>query len=211
MKALTKILAGTAGLTALVGLATPAAAQYYPSPYGYGQGSNVVGQIISNVLGYGRYPYGNYGYGQQGYMNSQAAINQCARATEQRINGYAYNGYGNQYGYGNGYGYNNYAVNGQGRVLGIDRVERKSNGRIKVYGVASSGRSYAQPWGYGQYAYNQSYGVPDLKFNCKIDGSGRIYEINVDRNDGRGYGNNGYYNNGYNGGYYGTGGGYVRY
>ena len=64
MKAFTMVLAGGAGLAALVS-AAPAAAQYYPQP-GYGYNNNVVGQIIGQVLGYGRYPYGNYGYNQYG-------------------------------------------------------------------------------------------------------------------------------------------------
>jgi hypothetical protein len=118
MSVKTKILAGAAGFAALVGFAAPAAAQYYPgypgSGYGYGN-NNVVGQIIGQVLGYGRYPYGNYGYNQ--YGNQSAAIDQCARTVEARLNGnrggYGYGntpygggyGYGNQYGgYGNEYG-----------------------------------------------------------------------------------------------------------
>ena len=113
MKALTKILAGGIGLAALAS-AAPATAQYYPQPqpnYGYGQygygNQNPVGQIIGQILGYGRYPYGNYGYNQ--YSNQGAAIDQCARAVDARLNGYqGYYGYGNvpyqgQY----GYGYNN--------------------------------------------------------------------------------------------------------
>ena len=66
MLATFKILTGVAGLTALVGLAAPAAAQGYPYGYnqGYGYNNNqggVLGAIVNNVLGYGRYPYGNYG------------------------------------------------------------------------------------------------------------------------------------------------------
>ena len=66
MSVTTKLLTGAAGLAALVGFATPAAAQYYPG-YGYGNNNNVVGAIIGQVLGYGQYPYGNYGYNQNGY------------------------------------------------------------------------------------------------------------------------------------------------
>ena len=95
MSVKTKILAGAAGFAALVGFAAPAAAQYYPG-YGYGNSNNVVGNIIGQVLGYGRYPYGNYGY-NQGYGNQSMAIDQCARAVEARVGGYR----GGYYGYGN--------------------------------------------------------------------------------------------------------------
>ena len=83
MSAKIKLLTGIAGLAAAAGLATPASAQYYPQPgYGYGnQGNNNVGQIIGNILGYGRYPYGNYGYNNY-QSRDRMAIDQCARAAE---------------------------------------------------------------------------------------------------------------------------------
>ena len=73
MSAKTKILTGAAGLAALWAWRAPAAAQYYPGQlpaadypgYGYGN-NNPVGQIVGQILGYGRYPYGNYGYNQYG-------------------------------------------------------------------------------------------------------------------------------------------------
>src|SRR4029450_7544200 len=123
MSAKIKLLGGAAGLAALVGVASPAAAQY--PGYGYGNGNtNGVGQIVGQILGYGRYPYGNYGYNQ--YGNQSAAIDQCPRAVESRLNGYrgCYYGYGNVPfggGYGNqGYGNQRYGYNqgygGGGRV-----------------------------------------------------------------------------------------------
>lgn len=155
---MTKILAG-AGLVASVAVASPAAAQYgYRSP-------NPVGQIISNVLGYGQYPYGNYGYGQGSYRGSERAVNQCARAVESRLNG----------------GYGGYVNNRGARVLGIDRVEVRNNGRLRVTGVATSGRNYNNPFGYGRYNYNRQYGVPDLRFNCRADSRGRVFDVNIDR------------------------------
>ena len=193
MLAKTKILAGAAGLAALVGMATPAAAQYYPGQgygypgYGYGN-NNVVGQVIGQILGYGRYPYGNYGYNQ--YGNQSMAIDQCARAVEQRVGGYR----GGYYGYGNmpyGGGYGGYGYNqgyGGGRVQGITRVERKSYG-LKVSGVASSGyRGYD---GYGRGGYG-SYGYgagADLRFSCKVEYNGRIRDIDINRRSAswRGY------------------------
>ena len=191
MKVLTKILAGGIGLAALAS-AAPAAAQYYPQPYpqpnyGYGQygygNQNPVGQIIGQILGYGRYPYGNYGYNQ--YSNQSGAVDQCARAVEARLNGYQ-NGY---YGYGNmpyqgqygqyGYGYNN-RYNMGGRVQGITRVDRKSYG-LKVHGVATSGYQGYDGYGrrgYGSYGYNAG---ADLSWNCEVRYDGRIRDIDINR------------------------------
>ena len=194
MSALTKILTGAAGLAAAVGFASPAAAQYYPNQgYGYGN-NNVLGQVVNNVLGYGRYPYGNYGYGQ---TNDRYAVDQCARTVEARLNG---GGYGNYGGYGNsgyggynqgygGYGNQGYGYNqhyGGGRVQGITRVERKSYG-LKVYGVASSGNRGYDGYnrrGYGNYGYNAG---ADLKFNCQIDRNGRLRDVDIKRRSSNGY------------------------
>jgi len=199
MSVKTMILAGTAGFAALVGFAAPAAAQYYRG-YGYGNNNNVVGNIIGQVLGYGRYPYGNYGY-NQGYGNQSMAIDQCARAVEARVGGYrgGYYGYGNMpygggynRGYGNPYGgYNQYGYNqgyGAGRVLGITRVERKSYG-LKVRGVASSGYNGYDGYGrrgYGSYGYSNG---ADLSWSCEVRYDGRIRDIDVNRRSAnwRGY------------------------
>jgi len=199
MLAFSKILTGTAGLAAAVGLATPASAQYYPQPgypqqgypqQGYpGYGNNPVGQIVGQILGYGRYPYANYGYNQ--YGNQRVAIDQCARAVEARLNGYrgGYYGYGNvpygnqgygntPYGRGNQYGYNQ--GNAGGRVQGITRVERKNYG-LKVWGVATSGyRGYE---GYGRSGYG-SYGYgagADLSFDCEVRYDGRVRDVDINR------------------------------
>jgi hypothetical protein len=190
MSAKLKILAGAGGLAALVGFATPAAAQYYPGNPGYGYGNNnPVGAIINSIIGYGRYPYGNYGYNQYGNQygsqygyNQNAAVDQCARVVEARLSGNrgGYYGYGNTPyggGYGN-YGYNNgYAG---GRVQGITRVERKSYG-LKVWGVASSGYNGYNGYGrsgYGNYGYNAG---ADLSFNCEVRYDGRVRDIDIKR------------------------------
>lgn len=208
MSARMKILTGVAGLTALVGLAAPAAAQGYPYGGGYNQGygynnngSGVLGAIVGQVLGYGRYPYGNYGYGQQGYgqggygQSQQIAVEQCARAAESRLSGYGgynngyggynngYNGYNNGYngynnggynqGYNNGYGYNQGYNNGA-RVVGISRVDRKSYG-YRVYGVATD------RYGDGS-GYRSGYGSPSIRFDCKVEYNGRVRDVNVNRN-----------------------------
>lgn len=181
MKYSSKVLAGAAGLAATVAMASSAAAQYYPYP---NTGGGVLGQIIGNVIGYGQYPYGNYGYGQQGYGGSQAAVSQCARATEARINGQSRNDYG--YGYedpyiSGAYGAELYAIGGRGRVLGIDRVEQRKNGQLRVTGVATSGRNYDNPWGYGNYAYNRTHGVPDLRFSCRVYLGGQVRDVDISR------------------------------
>jgi len=168
MTALKFLLAGGAAAAALM-TAAPASAQYYPDygypGYGYG-GGNVVGQVLNQVLG-GGYGYNGYSYG----ANSQVAVNQCMGAVQQRLAGYS--GYG---AYGGGYGYAN------GRVLGVSRVEPRSNGGLTVRGVASSGR-----YGYGNQA--------DLTWKCKVDYRGFVSDIDVDPAQGA-YGYNGY-NNGY--------------
>ena len=171
MQAITKFLAGGAAIAALAS-AAPAAAQYYPGygyGYGYPNGGNVVGQVLNQVLGGG---YGAYGYG----VNSQAAVNQCAAAVQQRLGG----GYGS-------YGYNSY---GGGRVLGISRVEQRSNGGLTVRGVASSGR-------YAAYCYGAQAPV-DLTWKCKVDYRGFISDIDLNRAQSNyGYGSYTPYNNDY--------------
>ena len=171
MRAFTKFLAAGVAIVT-VASAAPAAAQYYPG-YGYGNpyGGNVIGQVLNGVLGNG---YGNNG------ANSQVAVNQCAAAVQQRLNGgYGYNGYGN-----NSYGYSNGA-----RVLGISRVEPRSNGELLVRGVANSGR-YA-------YGYN-GQGQIDLTWKCKVDYRGFIRDIDINRaQTNYGYGNYTPYNNDY--------------
>ena len=210
MKAFTKILAGGAGLAALAA-AAPAAAQYYPGypgggygqpGYGYGSG-NVVNDILGSILG-GR-SYGN---------NERYAVEQCVRAVEYRINSRGFDNEGGRYRqYGYGYGYNNrYPSNYMGaRVVSVTRVERRSNGGMKVIGLASSGRGYGggyggygygqpgnggygQPGygGYGQPGYGNGYGgynggygyngAADARFDCSIDRNGRITDIDANRN-----------------------------
>jgi hypothetical protein len=170
MSALVKVMTGVAGLAAAVGFASPAAAQYYP---GYGYGYNAPRSGVSITIGTGsRYGYGQpYGYGQQyGYghqygRGSQYAVRQCTRAAQASLGG--------------GYGYSNY---GGGRVLGVTSVQPRNSG-LRVYGVASSGRSMG-------YGYNNA---PDLTFSCKVDYRGRVVDLDFDRRyNSYGY-NNGYY------------------
>ena len=194
MKAVSKILATGVGIAALAS-AAPAAAQYYPGTgYGYGYGGgDILSQIINSVLGAQRYgqPYGQYGYGynpqQERYL-----VEQCARQTEYRIQR-SYGGY--NAGYGGGYGYNN-AYASPARIVSISRVDRRSNGGLKIWGTATSGRvsgygsayggAYGGYGGYGGYGANP-YGysqaaVADLNFDCTIDYRGRVTDIDIDRN-----------------------------
>ena len=137
MKAITKFLAGGVAIAALAS-AAPAAAQYYPgygSPYGYGSG-NVVGQVINQVLGGG---YGGYGYNGYGAGNSQAAVSQCVGAVQARLAAATATTattrlWLQRQRYGNA------------RVLGISRVEQRSNGGLTVRGVANSGRYAGRLW-----------------------------------------------------------------
>lgn len=201
MKALSKIVTAGVGVAALVGSAAPAAAQY-----GYGGGGDVLGAIINTVLGQSR--YGGQGYGGYGYdpQRERYLVEQCARATETRIQrNYGAAGY-SQYGYGNGYsqyGYGNQGYNGysQARIVNLTRVERRSNGGMKVYGIATSGRGYSNN-GYGGYGgqyggqYGGGYGYnanagADLTFDCTIAYNGRILDIDVNRASNN-YGYRGY-------------------
>lgn len=220
MSTVTKILTGAAGLAAMVGLATPASAQYYPGN-GSNNGGGVLGTILNGVLGGGGGQYGSQygGYGN----NSEAAVNQCAGAVNARLRGQRYGGYQGGYG-GNWNGNSSYGYNNNsGRVSQIVRVERRSNGGLKVYGLAQSaaasqggqyggynngygggynngyGGGYGNGYGggYGNNGYGNNGGYADIKFNCKLDAYGRITDVDIDRN------NSGGYNNGYNNGYRG--------
>ncbi len=164
MTAFTKVLAGGVALAA-VASAAPAAAQYYPG-YGYGTpyGGNVVGQVLNQVLGGG---YGYNGYG----ANSQVAVNQCASggpgAPQRRLRRLWLQ---------------RLRIWRNARVLGISRVEQRSNGGLTVRGVASSGR-------YGRLWHAQA--PVDLTWKCKVDYRGFVSEIDVDRAQSNyGYGNN---------------------
>lgn len=175
MGAKTLAMVGVAGFAAVLALPSAAAGQYYPPPNPGG----IVGQIV-NAYRYGQYPYGNYGYDR--YGNQGAAIDQCARAVEARLNGN--NAYGN-WGY-SGPGYNRYR--NSGRVEGITRVLPKDNG-FRVFGVASSGWGGYQGYnrhGYGNYGYSQG---ADLRWDCRIDRRGRISDLDINRrtSNWRGY------------------------
>ena len=196
MKAVSKILTGAAAVAAIsLGVAAPAAAQYYPGYGGYGGGGLgdvITGAVLNSILRGGN-PYGgNPYYGRPDYNLERAAVQQCAAATEQRLNGRYAGGpvYGGQYGSYNPYAYNQGTVY---RVAQIDRVNRTRNGNMRVYGVATNAAyqgNYGQPY-YGGYnqpygGYNQPYANYNnvrgtFRFNCKFERNGRITDLKVNR------------------------------
>lgn len=186
MKAVTMIMTGAAGIAAL-GMAAPAAAQYYP---GYNQAPNVVGQVLNTILNpYGQQQYGQQ-YGQYG-MNPQLAVQQCSAAVQSRL---AQRGYGNSYnpygGYGQYGGYGN--VQTGGRVVAVSSVERRSSSTTRIRGYASSGMRAGYQGGYGGYqggygGYQGGYGgyntaqTADLTFKCDVDYRGYIRDLDINR------------------------------
>lgn len=192
MKAVLKILMGASAVAAIsLGATAPAAAQYYPGYGGYGGGGLgdvITGAVLNSILRGGN-PYGsNQYYGRNDYDLERAAVQQCAAATEQRLNG-RYGGYNN--GYGGGYAGYNQA--GAFRVAQIDRVNRTRNGNMRVYGLATNAAyqgNYGQPY-YGGYnqpyygGYNQPYGNNQargtFRFDCKFERNGRISDLKVNR------------------------------
>ncbi len=176
MQAVKTILAGGAAMAALVS-AAPVSAQYYPG----------------NPYAYGTTPYGYNGYGNVG-VNSQVAVSQCTNAVQARLNrdsGYGYNGYGNggyaYNGYGDPYGNDRYGYGnaGGGRVLGISRIEPRSNGGLTIRGVANSGRT-------GAYGYNGGQPPVDLTFKCKTDYRGYVTQVDINAASRSDYGYNRY-------------------
>ena len=160
MSMMKKILGLGTGLAAIAA-AAPASAQYYG--YGYAQ------------------PYGaqSYGYAQPyGYMNTSVATSQCTAAVQNRL-------------------YNRTSIGGilgvllgantpSGRVLSVTQVNQRSNGLLRVRGLASSGR-YASngsgPYGVGAYGalgYNYA-NAADLSFRCDVAPNGAIYDVRINR------------------------------
>lgn len=154
-----KILGLGTGIAAIAA-AAPASAQYY----GYAQ----------------RYGYAQpYGYGQQyGYaMNTNVAASQCTAAVQNRL-------------------YNRSSIGGilgvilggntTGRVVSVTQVSPRSNGLVRVRGLASSGR-YAYngygPYGVGAYGA-MGYGYAnqaDLSFRCDVAPNGAVYSVDINR------------------------------
>jgi len=154
-----KMLVAGAGVAALAGAATPAAAQYY-----YSQPRTAYGSQYAS-------PYGNaYGYGYNN-ASTQAAAQRCSAAVQQRLS--TRTGVSGILG----------AVLGArtvgGRVLQVTQVN-PNRSSIRVRGLASSGTNMGQ-YGYGAYgAYGMAY-QPDLSFKCDVDYRGYVRDIDINR------------------------------
>ena len=161
MRAITKILAGGVAIAALAS-AAPAAAQYYPG-YGYRlwiNGGNVVGQVLE--------PGARQRLWQQrlwrlrcatARSRSTSARPRCSSAWAVATAAMATTAIT--------------ATARGGRVLGISRVEPRSNGGLTVRGVATSGR-------YAGYGYG-GQGQVDLTWKCKVDYRGYVSDIDLNR------------------------------
>jgi hypothetical protein len=161
MTIITKLLAGAAGVAALAA-AAPSSAQYY-GYQGYSYGA----------------PYGNaYGYQNYGYgMNTQAAAQQCTAAVQQRL--YNRGSIGGILGAVLG-------ANSTGRVVAVTQVNPRSNGTVRIRGLASSGRMAMNGYGpYGAGAYGAlGYGYAnsaDLSFRCDVAPNGAVYNVDINR------------------------------
>ena len=150
-----KILIAGAGLAALAA-AAPASAQYAYPGYGYGYGNP----------GYG------YGY-NPGANITQVAASQCTAAVQARLN----NRRSIESLIGSLLG-----AHSSARVLNVTSVNPSST-RVRVRGLASSGRMAYNPYGYGYYgALGAQYaGAADLSFRCDVDYSGRVRDIDINR------------------------------
>ena len=153
-----KILIAGAGLAALAA-AAPASAQYGYYPPSYGN------------------PYG-YTQGHPNANITQYAVNRCTAAVQQRLNNRA----GIQGILGAVLG-----ANTRGQVLTVSSVNPNST-RIRVRGLASSGRMAYNPYGaYGYGAYGATgYGyananAADLSFRCDVDYRGYVRDVDIDR------------------------------
>jgi hypothetical protein len=177
MSMMRKMLGLGAGVAAIAA-AAPAAAQYYPyanSRYNYAQSYG-----YAQPYGYAR-PYGYtqpYGYAQSyGYANTSVASQQCTAAVQNRL--YNRSSIGGILGVLLG-------ANTTGRVVGVTRVDPRSNGTVRVRGLASSGR-YAYnnygPYGVGAYGavgYNYA-NAADLSFRCDVAPNGAVYSVSINR------------------------------
>jgi hypothetical protein len=142
--------------TAALTAAAPVAAQYYGN--GYNQYSN---------------RYGAYGYG----VNTNVAASQCTTAVQNRL--YNRSSIGGILG----------AVLGRsttGQVVSVTQVNPRSNGTVRVRGLATSGRYASRGYGaYGVGAYGATgYGyasAADLSFRCDVAANGAVYNVSINR------------------------------
>jgi hypothetical protein len=179
MRIFTKLLAATAALAT----AAPAAAQYYgtySSPYD--QNPYVRGTQYPYASPYDRNPYVRgtqygYGYAQPYAVNTNYAAQQCSAAVQNRL--YNRSSIGGILGVILG-------ANTTGRVVSVTQASLRSNGMVRVRGLASSGRyaynSYG-PYGVGAYGalgYNYA-NAADLSFRCDVGQNGAVYNVSINR------------------------------
>jgi hypothetical protein len=141
---------------AAIAASEPATAQYY----GYAQ---------PNGYGYAQ----QYAYG----VNTNVAASQCSAAVQNRL-------------------YNRSSIGGilgavlggntSGRVVSVTQVNPRSNGTVRVRGLASSGRMAYNGYGpYGAGAYGAlGYGyanAADLSFRCDVAPNGAVYNVSINR------------------------------
>jgi hypothetical protein len=169
MRIFTKLLTASAVLAT----AAPAAAQYYSNRYsGYAQ-----------PYGYSQQYAQPYGYTQQyaqpyGYaVNTSVASQQCSTAVQNRL--YNRSSIGGILGAVLG-------TNTSGRVVAVTQVSPRSNGMVRVRGLASSGRYASNGYGaYGVGAYGAAgYGYAnqaDLSFRCDVGLNGAVYNVSINR------------------------------
>ena len=148
------------------GYAYPAQQGYaYPGQQGYG-GQNVIGQIVSQLLG-NRYN-----------VSDRTAVTQCASAAMSQASAPyrpRYSGYHQGYGYP---GYNQ-ARNPAMRVTAITDVRRQNRG-LRVSGLMTSGMhaGYA-PYGQAHGYHNQAQS--DLTFRCNVAYNGQVTSVRIGR------------------------------
>jgi hypothetical protein len=161
MSMMKKLLGLGTGIVAIAA-ATPATAQYY----GYSQPN-----AYARPYGYAQ-QYG-YGYG----VNTNVAASQCTAAVQSRL--YNRSSIGGILGAVLG-------ANTTGHVVSVTQVSPRSNGLVRVRGLASSGR-YAYngygPYGVGAYgAMGYGYAnAADLSFRCDVAPNGAVYSVNINR------------------------------
>lgn len=183
MRILMKLL--TAG--AVLATAAPAAAQYYGSQYNsygyatpYDQNPYARGTQYPYASPYDRNPYvrgTQYGYAQPYAVNTNYAAQQCSAAVQNRL--YNRTSIGGILGVILG-------ANTTGRVVSVTQANVRSNGMVRVRGLASSGR-YAYnnygPYGVGAYG-SLGYGYAnqaDLSFRCDVGANGAVYNVSINR------------------------------
>jgi hypothetical protein len=159
MSMMKKILGLGAGVAAIAA-AAPAPAQYYAYPSG-------------------NYSYSQYGNAPYAYgVDTNVAASQCTAAVQSRL--YNRTSIGGILGAVLG-------TNTTGRVLSVTQVSPRSDGMIRVRGLASSGRyAYNNDYGpYGVGAYGaMGYGyanAADLSFRCDVAPNGAVYGVSINR------------------------------